>query len=98
MLYGFSSADVQQGGIQGAYVQEGENVLNAVDCLGVELEWDEAYADFRTAQRRLVALMKEEGADADLVQSVRELRSGDIHPCDLRGDAPGPLHPRLGSG
>lgn len=78
-VYGFTSLEAPRGEMVAYEIAGGANLLDAVDILGVELELEEAYIDFRVAQRRMVAIMREEGADPYDIQAVRAMRAGDVH-------------------
>lgn len=78
-VYGFTSWGVMRGEMAAFEIPAGTNLLDAMDGLGVELEWEEAHVDFRFAQRRMVAAMVEEGLNPEDIQVVRDMRAGDVY-------------------
>ena len=88
-VYGFSHIDAERGEIECAEFDDGANVLDLFQAIEFRLGWEWAYAQFRSAQRQLVRMLLEDGADAELIRGVRGMRSGDVPVCFLRSeDAP----------
>lgn len=90
IVYGYGALEAGRGEISGAELRAPLNLMDAFEALALDWGWEVASTDFRAAQRQLVAALKAAGADADLVQSVRDLRACDVDAAALRmaGEAP----------
>ena len=90
IVYGYGPLEAGRGEIGGVELRAPLNLMDAFEALALEWGWDVASTDFRAVQRLLVNALKADGADADLVQSVRNLRARHIGAPILRmaGEAP----------
>jgi len=72
-VYGFDDTDVVRGELQATEADTGD--LRFPDELQARLGWDYLSRRFVEAQAALIAKMKEEGSDPDLIGPVRGMKA-----------------------